>query len=134
MEKVSRVQKCVLYDRDCIECMECEICDLDPTKVCDNCGKCLEIDGIDIKAINIEDIAKDVEENKYLEEELRLALEALKEENITESDSSDYLEDDEYIDAFDNIAYLDEIGLDDDLSLDDLTEEIYPGVLKYKGK
>ena len=23
--------------------MECEICDLDPSKVCDNCGKCLDI-------------------------------------------------------------------------------------------
>ena len=36
-------QKCVLYDRDCIDCMECEMCDLDPGKVCDNCGKCLEM-------------------------------------------------------------------------------------------
>ncbi len=36
-------QKCVLYDRDCIGCMECEMCDLDPGKVCDNCGKCLEM-------------------------------------------------------------------------------------------
>jgi len=35
---------CVLYDdRDhCIDCGECEMCDLDPTKKCDNCGKCLE--------------------------------------------------------------------------------------------
>ena len=36
-------QKCVLYDRDCIGCLECEMCDLDPNKICDNCGKCLEI-------------------------------------------------------------------------------------------
>ena len=36
-------QKCVLYDRDCIGCLECEMCDLDPNKVCDNCGKCLDI-------------------------------------------------------------------------------------------
>ena len=36
-------EKCVLYDRDCIGCMECEICDLDPNKICDNCGKCLDI-------------------------------------------------------------------------------------------
>ncbi len=35
--------KCVLYERQCIGCMECEICDLDPNKICDNCGKCLEI-------------------------------------------------------------------------------------------
>ena len=31
---------CELYDRECIGCLECEICDLDPNKVCDNCGKC----------------------------------------------------------------------------------------------
>lgn len=36
-------QKCVLYDRDCIGCLECEICDLDENKICDNCGKCLDI-------------------------------------------------------------------------------------------
>ena len=35
--------KCVLYDRDCINCFECEICDLDKNKICDNCGKCLNI-------------------------------------------------------------------------------------------
>lgn len=34
---------CELYDRECINCMECEICDLDPNKICDNCGKCLDI-------------------------------------------------------------------------------------------
>ncbi len=37
-------KRCVLYDRDCIDCMECEFCDLDPTKICDNCGKCIETD------------------------------------------------------------------------------------------
>lgn len=111
-----------------------DLCDIFENKICDNCGKCLEIDGVDIRAINIEDIAKDVEENKYLEEELKLALESLKEEeNIGTVDASDYLNE-EYIDAFDNITYLDEIGLDDNLSLDDLTEEIYPGVLKFKRK
>ncbi len=36
-------QPCVLYERECIGCMECEICDLDPDKICDNCGKCLDI-------------------------------------------------------------------------------------------
>ena len=36
-------QECVLYDRECIGCMECEVCDLDPDKICDNCGKCLAI-------------------------------------------------------------------------------------------
>ena len=32
---------CVLYDRACIECGECNLCDLDPSKVCDNCKKCI---------------------------------------------------------------------------------------------
>ena len=36
-------QECVLYDRECIGCMECEMCDLATDKICDNCGKCLDI-------------------------------------------------------------------------------------------
>ncbi len=36
-------ERCVLYDRECIHCGECEMCDLDPLKICDNCGKCLEV-------------------------------------------------------------------------------------------
>ena len=42
-KKVRIGQQCVLYDRECIGCMECETCDLDPDKICDNCGKCLDI-------------------------------------------------------------------------------------------
>ena len=37
---------------------EDDYCDLFSKKICDNCGKCLEEDGIDIRAINIDDIAK----------------------------------------------------------------------------
>ena len=40
--KPKRGNPCVLYDRLCTECGECMMCDLDPTKKCDNCGKCLE--------------------------------------------------------------------------------------------
>ena len=42
-KKVRIGQQCVLYNRECIGCMECETCDLDPDKICDNCGKCLDI-------------------------------------------------------------------------------------------
>ena len=35
--------ECELYDRICIGCGECDICDINPDKVCDNCGKCLDI-------------------------------------------------------------------------------------------
>lgn len=36
-------EDCVLYERKCIGCGECDRCDLDPDKICDNCGKCLDI-------------------------------------------------------------------------------------------
>ena len=49
------MKKCILYDRDCIECGECEVCDLDSTKICDNCGKCIEIES-DYAEIEIESI------------------------------------------------------------------------------
>lgn len=52
--------KCVLYDRDCIGCLECETCDLDPNKVCDNCGKCLDIK--DVVSIKIDKIYRSEEE------------------------------------------------------------------------
>ncbi len=35
-------KQCVLYDRECINCGECMFCDLEPTKICDNCGKCID--------------------------------------------------------------------------------------------
>ena len=43
MKELNHVQKCVLYERDCIGCLECETCDLDPNKVCNNCGKCIDV-------------------------------------------------------------------------------------------
>ncbi len=35
-------KKCELYDRKCVGCGECDRCDLDPNKICDSCGKCIE--------------------------------------------------------------------------------------------
>ena len=55
-------QECVLYDRECIGCMECEMCDLDPNKVCDNCGKCLDIR--DYATIKIDGIITDEAQKK----------------------------------------------------------------------
>ena len=54
MDKKQRGAKCVLYERDCIGCLECETCDLDPNKVCDNCGKCIEMP--DVASIKIDKI------------------------------------------------------------------------------
>ena len=125
---------------------EDDYCDLFSKNICDNCGKCLEEDGIDIRAINIDDIAKNVEENAFIEEELKNALEALKEEEsdlkedlseeLTLDNYNDILDkldsDEEYVDAFDNIVYFDELGVENDTELEELTEEIYPGIRKMK--
>ena len=54
MAEKQRNVKCVLYERDCINCMECETCDLDPNKVCNNCGKCIDFD--DVASIKIDKI------------------------------------------------------------------------------
>lgn len=50
-------RNCVLYDRECIECGECNLCDLDPSKVCDNCKKCIGLgDNTEYRAIKIDGI------------------------------------------------------------------------------
>ncbi|MGG7077551.1 hypothetical protein [Clostridium sardiniense] len=127
-----------------------DYCDLYQNKICDNCGKCLEEDGIDIRAIKIEDIAKNIEENKFLEEEwknmiakaqnidptldkedlekaLKEAYSSLKiDENNFNSDIKSESEE-KYIDAFEFIEYLDEADLLED-TLEEETEEIFPGV------
>ena len=101
---------------------------------------------LQFRDINIDDIAKTVEENSFIEEELKNALEALKEEEkdseenineeITLENYNDILDkmdlEDDYVDAFDNIVYFDELGVDNDTELDELTEEIYPGIRKMK--
>ena len=53
-------KECVLYDRICIGCGECDRCDLNPEKICDNCGKCLDIR--DDAVIRIDKIILDDEE------------------------------------------------------------------------
>lgn len=58
--KEQKGQRCVLYERECIGCLECETCDLNPDKICDNCGKCLEIK--DDAVIKIDGIIFDEED------------------------------------------------------------------------
>ena len=131
---------------------EDDYCDIYENKICDNCGKCLEMGGIDTKAIKIEDIAKTKEENELLEEEflndLRSSLDEdelneISEDNLDLKDiyskfgkstsiSEESYSEEEYEDAFEHIEYLDEIGLSDSMDLDEMTEEIYPGIRKLK--
>lgn len=124
-----------------------DYCDIYSKKLCDNCGKCLEDAGIDIRAIKIEDIAKDLEENKVLEEELKAEFENLRLEN--EDNEEDYMEDEsidldsyvdepleneEYEDAFEHIEYLEDLDISDEDSLDEMTDELFPGVRVLKKK
>jgi len=76
-------RKCVLYDdrRECIECGDCSICDLDRSKICDNCGKCIglggdceylaiKVDGIITQYMNPADYLYDTDESyEYSSEE-----------------------------------------------------------------
>ncbi|BCZ46616.1 Zn-finger domain-containing protein [Clostridium gelidum] len=125
-------------------------CDIYENKICDNCGKCLELEGIDTKAIKIEDIAKTKEENELLEEEflndLKTSLNEdelheIDEENLDLKDiyskfgkTTNEIDDskEEYEDAFEHIEYLDEVGLNADEDIEEMTEEIYPGIRKLK--
>lgn len=137
-----------------------DFCDLYSKKICDNCGKCLEEEGVDIRAIKIQDISKKVEENEKLEaeytsslndedeiEELETATEiepiitdeeTLKEayEKISKESGLDFtsLNDEEYEDAFDHIEYIEEYDLFDDANLEDLTVEVFPGVRRLKSE
>lgn len=113
---------------------EDDYCDIYENKLCDNCGKCLENDGVDVKAINIEDIAKTVEENEFLIQEALKANESeLTEiEELEEYEDSVLEENTEYIDAFDHIEYLEDFDANDDGDISDLTEEVFPGVRRLK--
>ena len=131
-----------------------DYCDIYENKICDNCGKCLELEGIDTKAIRIEDIAKTQEENSVLEEEFlddlkasldEAELEEIEEENMdlneiykkfgsSLNDSESFSENPEdidiqdYEDAFDHMEYIGELAALDDAEFEEMTEEIYPGV------
>lgn len=128
-----------------------DYCDIYENKICDNCGKCLEIEGIDTKAIKIEDISKSLEENSILEEEFindlktNLTddeLEEIKEDNLDLKDIYNRFglkdsfvessENEEYEDAFEHIEYFEELSQLNDTDFEDMTEEIYPGVRRFK--
>lgn len=53
------LKECVLKDGPCINCGECTRCDLDQSKICDNCGKCIDSEA-ESRAIQIDDIILDL--------------------------------------------------------------------------
>lgn len=128
-----------------------DYCDIYENKICDNCGKCLEMEGIDTKAIKIEDISKNLEENSVLEEEFINDLKSnltddelheINEENLDlkdiynrfgfNSSFDENSESEEYEDAFEHIEYIEELSQLNDADFEDITEEVYPGVRRFK--
>ena len=63
------IKQCVLYNRECIECGECNICDLDPSKICDNCKKCIGLSGdAEYRAIKVDGvISEDMDPSEYID-------------------------------------------------------------------
>ena len=118
-----------------------DFCDIGLDKICDNCGKCLELEGVDTKAINLQEISKIVEEKYELNDNLELEEDELSYDN-DEVESLDDIDwelklkelDSEYEDAFEHIEYIEDMDLNDDLILEEMTDEIYPGVRRIKKK
>ena len=56
------MNECILeVDKYCTECGKCDLCDLDKTKICDNCCRCLgeaEYVGVEITEIILPDEMK----------------------------------------------------------------------------
>ena len=123
-----------------------DFCDIGLDKICDNCGKCLELEGVDTKAINLQEISKIVEEKYELNDNLESEETIIEEDELSydndEVESLDDIEwelklkelDSEYEDAFEHIEYIEDMDLNDDLILEEMTDEIYPGVRRIKKK
>lgn len=60
-------KKCVLYDRECVDCGECDRCDLDPTKICDNCMKCINGENKAYRSVKIDKIILDKKDESNLD-------------------------------------------------------------------
>lgn len=94
-------KECVLYDRECISCGECDICDLDPKKICNNCGKCID-SGNDYNIMDVDLTSEESNEplNYHYEDEDLPEDDEFFDENF-EEDSDEYLEGDDFFDEED---------------------------------
>ena len=90
------MKKCVLY------CGECNRCDLDPGKICDNCGKCLQRGGDEFNSIIYRYPAED-------ENECECGCECDHHENGEELNSADF---DEFLDEPIELGVPDPIQID----------------------
>lgn len=128
MEKI-----CIFYTKkSCNNCNECNICDLDKNKICNNCGICILEEGIDIKAIKIDEINEEdsIEiEDPALSDNVNIQYEAIQEQSnldlVSLESFSENNEDWKLIDDIDGLA---EILLDINKS-NKFTKEVFPGLI-----
>ena len=116
------MNKLCIFDskKICDDCGECMICDLDRNKKCDNCGACLEMEGHDMKEIQIDEIIDELDET---DNELELPI--IKEDISTEEEAPDF-------ELIDDIEGLDQII--EELKGGDKSEKLgyteeYPGLI-----
>ena len=88
-------KQCVLYDRQCVNCGECDICDLDPKKICDNCGRCIE-SGNDYNIVDVDLTPENGDEplNYHFDNEIEEVEDEFFVEENFEDDFPDDIEDD----------------------------------------
>jgi Fe-S-cluster containining protein len=130
----------------CTDCGECYKCDLSPIKQCSNCGKCLQQEGIDIKAIKIDEITEDKhespEENKPIQDiqidTVRINQEDTEYEYPEHTDYTLYEAElySENYDVWELIGDIEEFNdlLEDEDKRSRLTKELFPGLITIKNE
>lgn len=101
----------------CKDCGECYACDITPNKKCNNCGKCLELEGYDTKAIRIDEIMSE-EEGETIDP-------VIDEENSNTVDTS---EDSPIWEFIDDIKELKDLLEEDKVASEGAHEE-FPGLI-----
>jgi len=105
--------------KNCDYCGECDVCDLDKNKVCDNCGKCLGENIYETKAVKVDEIIE--EDDDEIEND----------SVITESISSKEEKDTDSIELIDDIEGLREL-LESKMNAEKYTVEEFPGLIRLK--
>ncbi len=111
----NETKKCILYDNKlCTRCGECDMCDLDPTKVCDNCERCLHAEEEDYSVYEFD--MHPVDEDESVLDDPGLI------QQLDSRDNDDWLadfynggseSDDDFNEFYDDADYLDDYNYED---------------------
>lgn len=115
----------------CNNCNECNVCDLNPNKLCDDCGKCLKIHDLDTREVKIDQVAVNKEEGEVFEEELE-QFEELNEKSCDNEVAEDNGEEViwEYIEDIEGLKDV----LEDPATFNKFACEEFPGLIKFNRK